>query len=128
MHETSWALTRLHSRFHFSLSSSISSSLLPAALPSRWSLFPCSPPAIPPSEWVNALNARGIHEINIVGDSHQRFLKVHLVYLLTGVVTSTGKYCFDVVDIPLGTQSKPRLRINFVWIDGIYLNNEFGCM
>ncbi|CAI6004996.1 unnamed protein product [Closterium sp. NIES-64] len=49
-----------------------------------WQLYPCAQPLLPPSEWLSALQSRGINEINIVGDSHQRFLFNHLIFLLTG--------------------------------------------
>ncbi|CAI5958001.1 unnamed protein product [Closterium sp. NIES-65] len=49
----------------------------------RWEFFPCAAPLPPPSHWVSALASRGIREINFVGDSHQRFLMLHLAYLLT---------------------------------------------
>ena len=106
----------------------------------RWVLFPCSPPPVSPVDWITALHARNIREINIVGDSHQRFLKVHLVYLLTGVVDPQGKYILrDTVVLRAGSNSLqargtgeqgevPTLKINFYWVDGIYKNGEFGCM
>ncbi|CAI5501762.1 unnamed protein product [Closterium sp. Naga37s-1] len=49
-----------------------------------WQLYPCAKPLPPPSEWLSALQSRGIYEINIVGDSHQRLLFNHLFFLLTG--------------------------------------------
>ncbi|CAI5496205.1 unnamed protein product, partial [Closterium sp. Naga37s-1] len=60
-----------------------SSSFHPPSL-SSWAFFPCSPKELPPSQWISALDRRGIREISIVGDSHQRFLAAHLFFLLTG--------------------------------------------
>ncbi|CAI5503963.1 unnamed protein product [Closterium sp. Naga37s-1] len=93
-----------------------------------WAFYPCTPPEIPPSEWIGALHERGIREISIVGDSHQRFLAAHLAFLLTA--QADGKVIHwqdDLVLYARDDSSNRTLRINFYWIDGIYKNGEFGC-
>ncbi|CAI5505827.1 unnamed protein product, partial [Closterium sp. Naga37s-1] len=92
-----------------------------------WTFFPCAPPLSPPSRWISDLRRKGIEEMNIVGDSHQRVLANHLHFLLSG---STG----DVLPDPhfnytfhSSNDRKETFRINYYWIDGIYRNGEFGC-
>ncbi|CAI5967554.1 unnamed protein product [Closterium sp. NIES-65] len=55
----------------------------------RWEFLPYAPPLPPPSHWVSALASRGIREINFVGDSHQRFLMLHLAYLIIHTVNDS---------------------------------------
>ncbi|CAI7927000.1 unnamed protein product, partial [Closterium sp. NIES-54] len=95
----------------------------------EWRFYPCSPKEPKrPSGWVAQLVRKGIQEINIVGDSHQRVLSFHLRYLLSGfaderMVRSHEDMNFTVTDERSGKQ----LRINFYWVDGIYRNREYGC-
>ncbi|GJP44541.1 hypothetical protein CLOM_g3928 [Closterium sp. NIES-68] len=96
----------------------------------EWRFFPCSPKEPKqPSGWVSQLVRKGIHEINIVGDSHQRVLSFHLRYLLSGfaderMVRSHEDMNFTLTDERTGKQ----LRVNFYWVDGIYRNREYGCV
>ncbi|CAI5532981.1 unnamed protein product [Closterium sp. Naga37s-1] len=92
-----------------------------------WTFFPCAPPLSPPSRWISDLRRKGIEEINIVGDSHQRVLSNHLHFLLSG---STG----DVLPDPRfnytfhsRNANQEAFRINYYWVDGIFRNGEFGC-
>ncbi|CAI5462224.1 unnamed protein product [Closterium sp. Yama58-4] len=95
----------------------------------EWRFYPCAPSEPKrPSGWVAQLVRKGIQEINIVGDSHQRVMSFHLRYLLSGVadermVRSHEDMNFTVTDERKGKE----LRINFYWVDGIYRNREYGC-
>ncbi|CAI5529486.1 unnamed protein product [Closterium sp. Naga37s-1] len=93
----------------------------------RWAFYRCAAPEIPPSEWIGALHERGIREISIVGDSHQRFLAAHLHFLLTAQADKDVKRWQDNLVFDARDSSNRTLRINFYWIDGIYKNGEFGC-
>ncbi|CAI5952981.1 unnamed protein product [Closterium sp. NIES-65] len=96
---------------------------------SWWRFYPCAPSEPKrPAGWVAQLVRKGIQEINIVGDSHQRVLSFHLRYLLSGfaderMVRSHEDMNFTVTD----ERSSKVLRINFYWVDGIYRNREYGC-
>ncbi|GJP53826.1 hypothetical protein CLOM_g12959 [Closterium sp. NIES-68] len=95
-----------------------------------WSFFPCSPRELPPSEWISALDRRGIREISIVGDSHQRFLAAHLFYLLSGEdmeERERGKGVNENRVYIASDGSNKTLQINFYWIGGIYEDGEYGC-
>ncbi|CAI7903776.1 unnamed protein product [Closterium sp. NIES-53] len=78
-------------------------------------------------DWIAALNDRGIREMSIVGDSHQRFLAAHLHFLLTGQADLSVRRGQDDLVFHAFDGSGGTLRINFYWIDGIYQNGEFGC-
>ncbi|CAI5511807.1 unnamed protein product [Closterium sp. Naga37s-1] len=93
----------------------------------RWTFYRCTAQEVPPSEWIAALHERGIHEISIVGDSHQRFLAAHLHFLLTAQADKDVKRWQDNLVFDARDSSNRTLRINFYWIDGIYKNGEFGC-
>ncbi|CAI5473390.1 unnamed protein product [Closterium sp. Yama58-4] len=97
----------------------------------RWRFYPCASPLPPPSQWVEALQARGIREISFVGDSHQRFLMLFINYLVMhDVDDALWKFHGDIViNIPPPkerTDLKP-LKMNFFWVDGTYQNGEYGC-
>ncbi|CAI5529522.1 unnamed protein product [Closterium sp. Naga37s-1] len=94
----------------------------------RWVFNRCSPRELPPSEWIGALHERGIHEMSIVGDSHQRFLAAHLSFLLTAQADRGVKRWRDSLVFHARDSSSRMLRINFLWIDGIYKDGEFGCI
>ncbi|CAI5976736.1 unnamed protein product [Closterium sp. NIES-64] len=81
----------------------------------------------PPSDWIGALHAKGIHEVSIVGDSHQRYLAAHLHLLLTRKAERGVKRWRDNLVFHPRDSSNRTLRINFFWIDEIYKNGEFGC-
>ncbi|CAI5464183.1 unnamed protein product [Closterium sp. Yama58-4] len=93
----------------------------------RWEPFLCAHKELPASRWIAALEQRGIREISIVGDSHQRFLAVHLYYLLTGQVDMWVKKWRDNLFYVAKDEEGRELKINFYWIDGVYRNGEFGC-
>ncbi|GJP41434.1 hypothetical protein CLOM_g1113 [Closterium sp. NIES-68] len=98
----------------------------------RWRFYPCAAPLPPPSQWVEALQERGIREISFVGDSHQRFLMLFINYLVMhDVDDALWKYHGDIV-INLPPPKKRRdlqpLRLNFYWVDGMYQNDEYGCI
>ncbi|CAI5529542.1 unnamed protein product [Closterium sp. Naga37s-1] len=78
-------------------------------------------------DWIAALNDRGIREMSIVGDSHQRFLAAHLHFLLMGQADPSVRRGQDDLVFHAFDGSSGTLRINFYWIDGIYKNGEFGC-
>ncbi|GJP43540.1 hypothetical protein CLOM_g2989 [Closterium sp. NIES-68] len=117
-------------------------SLLPAnpcagtSVPARWKLsngtyhwtpYFCAHRELPPSRWIAALETRGIREISIVGDSHQRFFTAHLFYLLTGRADMGMQKWRDNLFYSARDGEGRELKINFYWIDGIYRNGEFGC-
>ncbi|CAI5984460.1 unnamed protein product [Closterium sp. NIES-64] len=97
----------------------------------RWRFFPCASPVPPPSQWVEALAARGIREISFVGDSHQRFLMLFLNYLVMhDVDDALWKFHGDIViniPPPKGRADLKPLKLNFYWVDGMYHNDEYGC-
>ncbi|CAI5949380.1 unnamed protein product [Closterium sp. NIES-65] len=103
---------------------------LPSSHP-RWRFFPCASPVPPPSQWVEALAARGIREISFVGDSHQRFLMLFLNYLVMhDVDDALWKFHGDIViniPPPKGRADLKPLKLNFYWVDGMYHNDEYGC-
>ncbi|GBG80221.1 hypothetical protein CBR_g30588 [Chara braunii] len=88
----------------------------------------CDPDRAQPSNWVALLNSRGIREINFVGDSHLRVLSQHLRTLVEGgfSLNHVG-YHGDIFHTIVG-ENGTSLTLNFYWVDGIYLNNEFGCI
>ncbi|CAI5478306.1 unnamed protein product, partial [Closterium sp. Yama58-4] len=92
-----------------------------------WTFFPCAPPLSPPSRWISDLRRRGIREINMVGNSHQRVLASHLHFLLSGHVDARLFYAHASHTLVATNAQKETLRINFYWVDGIYRNGEFGC-
>ncbi|GJP44518.1 hypothetical protein CLOM_g3906 [Closterium sp. NIES-68] len=92
-----------------------------------WAFYRCSAPEVPASGWIAALHRKGIKEISIVGDSHQRFLAAHLYYLLTAEADKNVRHWQDNLVFEARDSSNRTLRINFYWIDGIYRNGEFGC-
>ncbi|CAI5466589.1 unnamed protein product, partial [Closterium sp. Yama58-4] len=97
----------------------------------RWRFYPCASPLPPPSLWVEALQARGIREINFVGDSHQRFLMLFINYLVMhDVDDALWKFHGDIViniPPPKGRTDLKPLKMNFYWVDGMYHNDEYGC-
>ncbi|CAI5477558.1 unnamed protein product [Closterium sp. Yama58-4] len=95
-----------------------------------WQLYPCAQPLPPTSQWVSALQSRGISEINFVGDSHLRFLFHHLYFLLTGKANaSTVKLHGDIrLVVPPPSPELQPLKLNFYWIGGIYVDGPFGCV
>ncbi|CAI7744179.1 unnamed protein product [Closterium sp. NIES-53] len=96
----------------------------------RWSFFPCSPKELPPSQWISALDRRGIREISIVGDSHQRFLTAHLFFLLTGEDMNEiekGRTVNETRVYIARDEMNRTLKINFYWIAGVYEDWENGC-
>ncbi|CAI5528619.1 unnamed protein product [Closterium sp. Naga37s-1] len=93
----------------------------------RWEPFFCTHKELPASRWIAALEQRGIREISIVGDSHQRFLTAHLYYLLTGRADMRMKKWRDNLFYTAEDGEGRELKINFYWIDGIYSNGKFGC-
>ncbi|CAI7859653.1 unnamed protein product [Closterium sp. NIES-53] len=95
--------------------------------PTRWAFYRCTHPETPSSDWIGALHERGIREISIVGDSHQRYLAAHLHFLLTRKAERGVKRWRDNLVFYPRDSSNRTLRINFYWIDGIYKNGEFGC-
>ncbi|CAI6006796.1 unnamed protein product [Closterium sp. NIES-65] len=95
-----------------------------------WSFFPCSPKELPPSQWISALDRRGIREISIVGDSHQRFLTAHLFFLLTGqdmTEMEKGRTVNESRVYIARDEINRTLKINFYWIAGVYEDWEYGC-
>ncbi|CAI6009098.1 unnamed protein product, partial [Closterium sp. NIES-65] len=94
-----------------------------------WQLYPCAHPLPPTSQWVSALQSRGISEINFVGDSHVRFLFHHLYFLLTGKANaSTFQYHWDIqLVVPPPSPELQPLKLNFYWIGGMFVNGSFGC-
>ena len=93
----------------------------------KWSVLPCSSPVVPPSQWISKLRERGISEINIVGDSHQRFFALHLFYLLTGVAEYGFRKGHSEKVFEARNERNETLVINFAWVDGIYRNGEHRC-
>ncbi|CAI5950536.1 unnamed protein product [Closterium sp. NIES-64] len=92
-----------------------------------WAFFPCAPAASPPSRWIEQLASRGIREINIVGDSHQRVLALHLHWLLSGEADKRIRKGHLDFSKESRNERNETMRINFYWVDGIYRNDEFGC-
>ncbi|GJP43616.1 hypothetical protein CLOM_g3056 [Closterium sp. NIES-68] len=90
-----------------------------------WAFFPCAPAESLPDRWIRELWRKGVREINMVGDSHQRQLAVHLHFLLSGDADKRNRG----MDFSLESRNQwnETLRINFYWVDGIYRNGEFGC-
>ncbi|GJP43613.1 hypothetical protein CLOM_g3053 [Closterium sp. NIES-68] len=90
-----------------------------------WAFFPCAPAESPPDRLIRELWRKGVREINMVGDSHQRQLAVHLHFLLSGDADKRNRG----MDFSLESRNQwnETLRINFYWVDGIYRNGEFGC-
>ncbi|CAI5950225.1 unnamed protein product [Closterium sp. NIES-64] len=112
----------------------------------RWVPYPCAAPIPPASEWMSTLVARGFREVSFVGDSHQRFLFLHLLFLLSHHVnTSFIKSHVDISYLVGGTghvrmlhggpeeavseeeRASMPLKLNFYWVDGIYENGHYGC-
>ncbi|CAI5457992.1 unnamed protein product, partial [Closterium sp. Yama58-4] len=92
-----------------------------------WTFFPCAPSETPPSRWISDLRRKGIQEINMVGNSHQRVLANHLHFLLSGHVDARLFFAHASHTLVASNARGETLRINFYWIDGIYRNGEFGC-
>ncbi|CAI7736363.1 unnamed protein product [Closterium sp. NIES-54] len=92
-----------------------------------WTFFPCAPPLSPPSHWISDLRRKGIEEMNIVGDSHQRVLANHLHFLLSGSVGDLMPDARFNHTFHSSNDRKETFRINYYWVDGIYRNGEFGC-
>ncbi|CAI5476276.1 unnamed protein product, partial [Closterium sp. Yama58-4] len=92
-----------------------------------WAFFPCAPSESPPSRWIEQLASRGIREINIVGDSHQRVLALHLHWLLSGEADKRIRKGHLDFSKESRNERNESMRINFYWVDGIYRNDEFGC-
>ncbi|CAI5515732.1 unnamed protein product [Closterium sp. Naga37s-1] len=93
----------------------------------RWEPFFCADKELPASSWIAALEQRGIREISIVGDSHQRYFTAHLYYLLMRRADLGVKKWRDNLFYSAKDGEGRELKINFYWIDGIYRNGEFGC-
>ena len=93
----------------------------------KWSVLPCSAPEVPPSQWISRLRERGISEINVVGDSHQRFFALHLFFLLTGVAEYGFRKGHSERAFVARNERNETLTINFAWVDGIYRNGEHRC-
>ncbi|CAI5463982.1 unnamed protein product [Closterium sp. Yama58-4] len=95
-----------------------------------WQLYPCAQPLPPTSQWLSALQSRGISEINFVGDSHLRFLFHHLYFLITGKANaSTVKLHGDIrLVVPPPSPELQPLKLNFYWIGGIFVDGHFGCV
>ncbi|GJP51506.1 hypothetical protein CLOM_g10672 [Closterium sp. NIES-68] len=112
----------------------------------RWVPYPCAPPIPPPSQWASALLARGFREVSFVGDSHQRFLFLHLLFLLSGHVNASLVKSHREMSYLVGRAGQVRmlqggpeeqvgeeerlsmpLKLNFYWVDGIYENDHYGC-
>ncbi|CAI5458284.1 unnamed protein product [Closterium sp. Yama58-4] len=92
-----------------------------------WAFFPCAPAESPPSRWIEQLASRGIREINIAGDSHQRVLALHLHWLLSGEADKRIRKGHSDFSKESRNERNETMRINFYWVDGIYRNDEFGC-
>ncbi|CAI5479390.1 unnamed protein product [Closterium sp. Yama58-4] len=112
----------------------------------RWVSYPCAPPIPPPSQWVSTLVARGFRELSFVGDSHQRFLFLHLLFLLSHHVNTSFVKSHVDFSYLVGSAGHVRmlqggpeervseeerasmpLKLNFYWVDGIYENDHYGC-
>ncbi|CAI5472841.1 unnamed protein product, partial [Closterium sp. Yama58-4] len=118
--------------------SRLATSCTPGSIPGRWkrdstgnytwTFFPCAPPLSPPSRWISDLRRKGIEEINIVGNSHQRGLANHLHFsaALGGHGALIARSPLQL-HLPLHQCTRETFRINWYWVDGIYRNGEFGC-
>ncbi|CAI7888394.1 unnamed protein product [Closterium sp. NIES-53] len=95
----------------------------------EWQLYPCAHPLPPVSQWLSALQSRGISEINFVGDSHVRFLCHHLFFLLTGKANASAVklHEYHQLVVPPPSPKLQPLTLNFYWIGGIYIDGPFGC-
>ncbi|CAI7761058.1 unnamed protein product [Closterium sp. NIES-53] len=112
----------------------------------RWVPYPCAPPIPPASEWVSTLVSRGFRELSFVGDSHQRFLFLHLLFLLSHHVNASFIKSHSDISYLVGRTGHVRmlhsgsgeevseeerasmpLKLNFYWVDGIYENGHYGC-
>lgn len=67
--------------------------------------------------------------MNLLGDSHQRVLTLHLRYLMTGQLERRHRWVHESfsydIQSPDGTG---QLRLNFYWISGIYTATpQSGC-
>ncbi|CAI5995813.1 unnamed protein product [Closterium sp. NIES-65] len=117
--------------------SSLATPCTPGSIPGRWkkdssgnytwTFFPCAPPLSPPSRWISDLRRKGIEEINIVGNSHQRGLANHLHFLLSGSTGNTRPDPRFNYTFRSSNEKGETFRINFYWVDGIYRNGEFHC-
>ncbi|CAI6004054.1 unnamed protein product [Closterium sp. NIES-65] len=95
----------------------------------KWQFYPCAHPLPPTSQWLSALQSRGISEINFVGDSHVRFLCHHLFFLLTGKANASAVklHEYHQLVVPPPSPELQPLTLNFYWIGGIYIDGPFGC-
>lgn len=100
-----------------------------------------------PAQVAQALVRHNIREVAFIGDSHVRFLMWHSAFLLLGepMLNATFKmhdqFSFPVAlktGAPSGQESLGKtsgrssrrhvVHFSFYWIDGIYRNEEYGCI
>lgn len=92
----------------------------------QFQTYTCAGKMQPLETFANALLQKGIREVSIVGDSHQRALLTHLQTLVDG--NFSGQYHGDRLWYVHDDITGESLRINFYWMEGIFRTGKFGCL